>query len=42
MEHEHWWNRWPHRQTPLVMQRMLNERGIELVILPVMLRSCPA
>jgi len=42
LEQEHWWNRWLHSHTPLAMQRMLNERGIELVILPVMLRSKPA
>jgi hypothetical protein len=39
LEQEHWWNRWLHSHTPLAMQRMLNERGIELVILPVMLRT---
>jgi amino acid transporter len=42
LDHEHWWNRWLHSHTPLAMQRMLNERGIELVILPVMLRTKPA
>jgi len=41
-EQEHWWNRWLHSQTPLAMQRMLNEQGMELVILPVMLRARPA
>jgi hypothetical protein len=39
---EHWWNRWLHSQTPLAMQRMLNERGMELVILPVTLGAKPA
>jgi amino acid transporter len=37
-EQEHWWNRWLHSQTPLAMQRILNENGVELVILPVTLR----
>jgi len=36
-EHEHWWNRWLHHHTPLAMQRILNEHGMELVILPVLL-----
>jgi amino acid transporter len=36
-EHEHWWNRWLHHHTPLAMQRILNERGMELVIVPVLL-----
>jgi amino acid transporter len=39
---EHWWNSWLHSHTPLAMQRMLNERGIELVILPVMVGKQPA
>jgi hypothetical protein len=40
-EHEHWWNRWLHHHTPLAMQRILNEHGMELVILPVLLsESC--
>jgi amino acid transporter len=38
-EHEHWWNRWLHHQTPLAIQRMLNVRGLELVILPVALEN---
>jgi hypothetical protein len=38
-ETEHWWNRWLHSQTPLAMQRILNERGVELVILPVTIRE---
>ncbi len=38
-ETEHWWNRWLHSQTPLAIQRVLNEHGIEVVILPVMLRA---
>jgi hypothetical protein len=38
-ETEHWWNRWLHSQTPLAMQRVLNEHGVELVILPVTLRT---
>jgi amino acid transporter len=42
LEQEHWWNSWLHSHTPLAMQRVLNERGIELVILPVVLRSRPA
>lgn len=42
LEHEHWWNSWLHSHTPLAMQRMLNDRGIELVILPVVLRANPA
>jgi len=42
LESDHWWNRWLHSQTPFAMQRLLNDRGIELVILPVMLRETPA
>jgi len=38
-DHEHWWNRWLHHHTPLAMQRILNEEGMELVILPVALRE---
>jgi amino acid transporter len=38
-EHEHWWNRWLHHHTPFAMQRILNEFGMELVILPVLLRE---
>ena len=38
-EKDQWWNRWLHSQTPLAMQRILNEDGIELVILPVTLRE---
>jgi len=41
-DQEHWWNRWLHSQTPLAMQRILNARGVELVILPVTLDSDPA
>ncbi len=33
------WNRWLHSQTPLAMQRALNEHGVELVILPVALHE---
>jgi amino acid transporter len=36
-EHDSWWTRWLHNQTPLAMQRLLNLRGLELVILPVRL-----
>ena len=36
-EHDTWWTRWLHNQTPLAMQRLLNLHGLELVILPVML-----
>jgi hypothetical protein len=36
-EHEHWWNHWLHHHTPLALQRILNEHGMELVILPVLL-----
>jgi hypothetical protein len=38
-DHEHWWNRWLHHHTPLAIQRILNENGMELVILPVALRE---
>jgi hypothetical protein len=38
-ETESWWNRWLHSQTPLAMQRLLNEHGVELVILPVTLHE---
>jgi hypothetical protein len=38
-ETERVWNRWLHSQTPLAMQRALNEHGVELVILPVTLRE---
>ena len=38
-ENEHWWTRWLHSETPLAMQRVLNLHGLELVILPVMLRE---
>jgi amino acid transporter len=38
-EKERPWNRWLHSQTPLAMQRILNEHGVELVILPVMVRE---
>jgi amino acid transporter len=38
-ETEHWWNRWLHSQTPLAMQRILNEHSVELVILPVTLKD---
>lgn len=43
-EHDTWWTRWLHSQTPLAMQRLLNLHGLELVILPVMLdgRAPPA
>ena len=36
-QHDSWWTRWLHSQTPLAMQRLLNLHGLELVILPVML-----
>jgi amino acid transporter len=39
LAHEHWWNSWLHSHTPLAMQRVLSEHGIELVILPVVLRA---
>lgn len=42
LETDHWWNRWLHSQTPLAMQQVLNEHGIELVILPVRLRESAA
>ena len=38
-ENEHWWTKWLHSETPLAMQRVLNLHGLELVILPVMLRE---
>jgi hypothetical protein len=38
-EKERLWNRWLHSQTPLAMQRILNEHGVELVILPVTVRE---
>ena len=38
-EKERPWNRWLHSQTPLAIQRALNARGVELVILPVALRE---
>lgn len=38
-DQEHWWNRWLHHHTPLAIQRILNEDGMELVILPVALRE---
>ena len=38
-ETDHWWNRWLHSQTPLAMQRILNEHGVELVILPVTIKE---
>ena len=38
-EKEYPWNRWLHSQTPLAIQRALNERGVELVILPVTLHE---
>jgi amino acid transporter len=34
-EHDTWWTRWLHSQTPLAIQRALNLHGVELVILPV-------
>jgi amino acid transporter len=33
------WNRWLHSHTPAEMQRILNEHGIELVMLPVTLNE---
>jgi amino acid transporter len=38
-EHEHWWTRLLHSETPLAMQRLLHLHGLELVILPVTLRE---
>jgi hypothetical protein len=38
-EKEYPWNRWLHSQTPLAIQRALNEHGVELVILPVALHE---
>jgi hypothetical protein len=38
-EHDPWWTRWLHSQTPLAIQRLLNEHGVELVILPVTVRK---
>jgi hypothetical protein len=38
-DEDRWWNRWLHSQTPTAIQRILNRHGIELVILPVMLRE---
>jgi amino acid transporter len=38
-ENEHWWNRWLHSQTPLAIQRVLNAHGVEVVVLPLMLRD---
>jgi len=38
-DHEHWWNRWLHHHTPIAMQRILNEHGMELVILTVTLHE---
>jgi hypothetical protein len=41
-ERDHWWTKWLHSETPLAMQRVLNLHGLELVILPVMLRGTSA
>jgi hypothetical protein len=38
-EQERFWNRWLHSHTALAMQRVLNEHGVELVILPVTIRE---
>jgi hypothetical protein len=38
-ERDSLWTRWLHSQTPLAMQRILNEHGVELVILPVALEE---
>ncbi|HWJ07487.1 MAG TPA: APC family permease [Steroidobacteraceae bacterium] len=38
-EHDSWWTRWLHSQTPLAVQRALNLHGIELVILPVRIEA---
>jgi amino acid transporter len=38
-ETERPWNRWLHSHTALAMQRVLNEHGVELVILPVTVRE---
>ncbi len=40
-EKDYPWNRWLHSQTPLAIQRLLNEQGVELVILPVALEETP-
>jgi phosphoribosylglycinamide formyltransferase-1 len=39
-EKERPWNRWLHSQTPLAMQRILNEHGVELVVLAGYMRLC--
>jgi amino acid transporter len=36
-DRENWWNRWLHNQTPLAMQRLLNQAGAELIVIPVCL-----
>jgi amino acid transporter len=36
-EKDHWWTRLLHSETPFAMQRLLNQHGLELVILPVTL-----
>jgi hypothetical protein len=38
-EKDQWWTQWLHSQTPLAIQRVLNEYGMELVLLPVILRE---
>ena len=38
-ENDYWWTRLLHSGTPLAIQRLLNLHGLELVILPVMLRE---
>jgi hypothetical protein len=41
-EHDSWWTRWLHSQTPLAVQRALNLHGLELMILPVRLEPIAA
>lgn len=36
-EREHWWNRWLHNQTVRDMERLLHDRGSELIVIPVRL-----
>ena len=36
-EREHWWNRWLHNQTVRDMERLLHDRGSELIVVPVRL-----
>jgi amino acid transporter len=36
-EREHWWNRWLHNQTVRDMERVLHDRGTELIVIPIRL-----